>query len=208
MTRAYHARMDGIAWAAGAMNAARTRLDVAAENLANGSTDGFRKSDLRGFLTASGIVMQRSRSTAAGPLRHTGRPFDLAIAGAGTFRVRDAAGHVTATRDGAFTRDRFGRLVDDSGRVLLGTRGPVCVPDGAVIDASGTLSRNGVVLNRIPLPAGATVRTGFLESSNVDAIGEMIDVLTAQRSFETAQKVLSAIDQTRERANTQVAQLK
>jgi flagellar basal body rod protein FlgG len=36
----------------------------------------------------------------------------------------------------------------------------------------------------------------------------MIDVLTAQRSFESAQKVLSAIDQTRERASTQVAQLK
>lgn len=200
--------MDGIGWAAGAMNAARVRLDVAAENLANGSSDGFRKTDVRGFLTASGIVLQRSRSALAGPLRHTGRPFDLAIAGSGTFRVRDAAGHVTATRDGAFVRDRFGRLVDDAGRVLLGTRGPVCVPDGAVIDTGGTLSRNGVVINRIALPAGSTLRTGFLEGSNVDAIGEMIDVLSAQRSFESAEKVLSSIDQTRERASTQVAQLK
>jgi flagellar basal body rod protein FlgG len=200
--------MDGIGWAASAMRAARTRLDVAAENLANGSTDGFRKSGVRGLLTAGGVAMKRVRSTQQGPLRHTGRPYDLAIVGSGTFRVRDTARHVTATRSGAFMRDRFTRLVDDMGRVLLGTRGAICVPDGATIAADGTVSRNGVVLNRIALPGGSAVRTGFLESSNVDAIGEMIDVLTAQRSFETAQKVLSAIDQTRERANTQVAELK
>ncbi|HET9095962.1 MAG TPA: flagellar hook-basal body complex protein [Candidatus Baltobacteraceae bacterium] len=208
MNRAYHARMDGIGWAASAMSAARTRLDVAAENLANGSTDGFRKSEVRGFLTASGVAVQRLRSTAQGPLRRTGRPYDLAIVGSGGFRVRDASGHMAVTRSGAFTRDRFLRLVDDAGRVLLGTRGPLCVPDGAIVDASGTVTRNGVVLNRIALPDGSSVRTGFLEASNVDAIGQMIDVLTAQRSFETAQKVLSSIDQTRERAGTQVAQLK
>lgn len=208
MNGAYHARMDGIGWAASAMNAARTRLDVAAENLANGSTDGFRKSDVRGFLTASGVAMQRARSSVQGPLRRTGRPYDLAIVGSGTFRVRDGSGQMAVTRNGAFTRDRFSRLIDDAGRVLVGTRGPLCVPDGAVIDANGTVTRNGVVLNRIALPHGSSVRTGFLEASNVDAIGQMIDVLTAQRSFETAQKVLSSIDQTRERANTQVAQLK
>lgn len=190
------------------MNAARTRLDVAAENLANGSTDGFRKSDLRGFLTSSGVQIQRVSSAVQGPLRHTGRQFDLAIAGSGAFRVRDRSGRIATTRDGAFTRDRFGRLADDAGRVLIGTRGPLCVPDGASIDANGNVVRNGSVLNRIALPAGSTIRSGFLEGSNVDAIGEMIDVLTAQRAFETAQKVLSAIDQTRERANTQVAELK
>jgi flagellar basal body rod protein FlgG len=47
-----------------------------------------------------------------------------------------------------------------------------------------------------------------LEASNVDAIGEMIDVLAAQRSFETAQKVLTAIDKARERASTQVGVLR
>ena len=200
--------MEGIGWAASAMNAARTRLDAAAENLANGSTNGYRNSDVHGFLTARGVVMQRSRSTAQGALLRTGRQFDLAIVGSGTFRVRDGAGGVHATRGGAFLRDRFGRLVDDSGRVLLGTRGAIVVPDGAVIERTGAVTRNGAVLNRIALPNGSSVRSGFLEESNADAIGEMIDVLSAQRSFESAQKVLSAIDQTRERANTQVAQMK
>lgn len=190
------------------MDAARTRLDVAAGNLANGSTDGFRKTDLRGFLRAGGVTMRRSVSSAQGPLRHTGRPYDLAIVGAGAFRVRDAAGHVTSTRSGAFSRDRFMRLVDDAGRVLMGARGPICMPDGAAVAADGSVTRAGRTLNRIALPHGSSLRSGFVEASNVDAIGEMIDLLTAQRSFETAQKVLSAIDQTRERAATQVAELK
>ena len=190
------------------MSAARTRLDVAAENLANGSTDGFHKRTVRGFITKAGLVMQRAGDDSPGPLRRTGAPFDLALTGPGTFRVRSREGVVTATRNGAFARDRFGRLVDASGRVLMGSRGPVVVPDGATIEADGTVMRGGVPVNRIPVPAGSGVRTGFLEASNVDVIGEMIDVLTAQRSFETAQKVLSAIDQTRERASTDVGALK
>jgi flagellar basal body rod protein FlgG len=190
------------------MSAARDRLDVAASNLANGSTDGFRKSTLRGFLDASGVHLQRTVDDSQGALRRTGRAFDLAIAGAGVFQVRAAGGTVVTTRSGAFMRDRFDRLVDDAGRVLVGTRGTVCVPEGAAIDSAGAITLDGKVLNRIELPAGSTVRTGFLESSNVDAIGEMIDVMTAQRSFETAQKVLSEIDRTRERAAGQVAEIK
>lgn len=191
--------MDGIAWAAGAMSAARARLDVAAQNLANGSTDGFRKRTVYGFLSNGGVRLRVSPDESQGALRRTGREFDLAITGPGAFRVRGSDGRIAATRSGAFTRDRFQRLVDGSGRVLLGTRGAIVVPDGTSIKT---------VLDRIPLPAGSSVRSGFLESSNVDAIGEMIDVLAAQRSFETAQKVLTAIDQTRERANTQVGALK
>ncbi len=190
------------------MSAARERLDVAAHNLANGSSDGFRKRVVSGSLSRTGIDLRESIDGTQGALRRTARPFDLALVGAGAFRVRSAGGGIERTRNGAFARDRFLRLVDDRGRVLLGTRGPVCVPQGASIDASGAVARNGRVINRIPLPPGSTLQSGFLESSNVDAIGEMIDVLTAQRSFETAQKVLSAIDQTRERAATQVAEIK
>ena len=69
--------------------------------------------------------------------------------------------------------------------------------------------RNGAqIAGRLPLPAGTTVRSGALESSSVDAIGETLAVLTAQRAFETAQKTLVAIDQTREKAVNDVARLK
>jgi flagellar basal-body rod protein FlgF len=200
--------MDGIGWALSAMSAARTRLDVAAQNVANGSTDGFRKTNLRGFLGATGVQLQRTTDAAQGALRPTRRDFDFAIVGQGAFRLRDHEGHLHHTRTGSFVRDNFSRLVDRQGRVLIGARGPVCVPDRATVDAGGSIVRDGVILNRIPLPFGSTVRSGFLESSNVDVISQMIDLLTAQRSFEAAQKVLSAIDRTRERSSTQVAELK
>jgi flagellar basal body rod protein FlgG len=52
------------------------------------------------------------------------------------------------------------------------------------------------------------VRSGALESSNVDAIGETLAILNAQRSFETAQKTFVAIDATRDKAVNDVGRLK
>ncbi|MGZ3509347.1 MAG: flagellar basal body rod C-terminal domain-containing protein [Vulcanimicrobiaceae bacterium] len=176
----YHARMDGIGWASTAMAAARTRLEIATQNLANSSSDGFRKTLARGTLTSQGVRIERAPDLEQGALRRTGRTDDFAIVGGGYFLMRDERGHVLHTRNGGFVRDRFGHLRDDRGREFVGTH----------------------------LAPGASVRSGFLESSNVNAIGEMIDVLTAQRSFETAQKVVSAIDQTRDKASNELARLK
>jgi flagellar basal-body rod protein FlgF len=200
--------MDGIVWAGSAMVAARTRLEIATENLANASTDGFRRSDARGFLTAYGVAIARVPAQAHGALRHTGRDFDLAIVGNGTFHVRDAAGRIVATRDGAFTRERDGTLRDDAGRVLIGQRGVLHVPPDARVDALGSVIAGNRAIDRLALPRGSSVHSGFLESANVDAIGEMIDILAAERSFESAQKVVTAIDATRQKSADDVARVK
>ena len=164
--------MDGIDWAGSAMVAARSRLEIAADNLANVSTDGFRGSIARGALTPSGVAIAAVQLERQGALRHTGRDTDLAIVGNGAFLVRDRLGRVSATRNGAFTRGVDGKLRDDAGRVLFATR----------------------------LAAGSSVRSGFLETANVDAVAEMIAMLAAQRSFESAERVVAAIDQTRQKA--------
>lgn len=190
-------------WMAGAMRAARTKLDVAAHNLANVSTDGFRKAQAAAALTEHGIDLRVRTSAAQGALRHTGAPFDLAIVGPGTFRVGEAQ-----TRAGAFVPDRDGYLAGASGRRLQGERGPVRVDAQTSIDADGVVRREGRELNRIPLPHGSSVRSGFLEGPNTDAISEMLDVLGAERAFETAQKVFGAIDEVRERAVSDVGRLK
>jgi len=200
--------MDGIAWVASAMKAARDRLDIANQNLANGSTDGFRRAAARGLMTASGVRVEGVTQDGQGALRRTGRSYDLAIVGPGAFRVRDAGGHIALTRNGAFTRDRFGHLTDDAGRVLVGVRDPIRVPANATIDADGSVRSNGRCVERIPLPARASVRSGMLETSNVNAVGEMVDMLCAQRSFETAQKVFIAIDATSDKASNELARLK
>jgi len=42
----------------------------------------------------------------------------------------------------------------------------------------------------------AEVRQGYLESANVNAVDEMVAMISAQRSFESAARMLSMIDQT------------
>jgi flagellar basal body rod protein FlgG len=128
----YHPFVDGIAWAASAMIAARTRLEIATENLANVSTDGFRRVSARGFLTALGVAIRRERSGK----------------------------RTVETRAGAFVREPDGSLRDASGRRIAGPR----------------------------------------LSNGVDAIAEMIDVVAAERSFESAQKAVTAIDLSRQKA--------
>jgi flagellar basal body rod protein FlgG len=201
--------MDGIAWAGSAMIAARTRLEVATQNLANVSTDGFVRVAADGFLTPHGAEVGRRKVASHGALRRTGRDFDLAIVGAGAFGVRDAAGATIATRAGGFARERNGTLSDAAGRTLLGNGHALHVPDGARIDERGNVvAPDGGIVDRLPLPAGSSVHAGFLENAGVDAIHEMIDVLSAERSFETAQKVVSAIDRTREKSSGDVARVK
>jgi flagellar basal-body rod protein FlgF len=200
--------MDGIAWASSAMAAARTRLDIATDNLANVSTNGFARSQGRGFLTATGVVIERVRSRRHGALRRTGRDSDLAIVGSGAFLVRDEHGAVLRTRDGAFTRERDGTLRDPLGRRLLGSHGILHVPQDARIDERGNVIAGGREIDRLELPAGSSVRAGFLESSGADVITEMVDVLAASRSFESAEKVVSAIDDVRKKSATDVALVK
>lgn len=200
--------MDGIGWAASAMAAATSRLDIAAGNLANAGSDGFRRHIAVGKLGPAGASVAALRSNEQGPLRRTGRPLDLALAGPGTLSVRTEQGAVAHTRGGSFERDAAGVVRDGLGRALLGERGPLRVPAGASIEPDGSVMRGGKRLDRLPVPRGTTVQSGFLESSNVNAISEMIAVLGAQRSFESAQKVVSAIDATRQKAGNELARLK
>jgi flagellar basal body rod protein FlgG len=188
---------------ASAMNAARSQLETATQNLANVSSDGYRRFTTALVLNGQGLQTHRERTFEQGALRHTGRDLDFAIVGEGSFHVGDER-----TRGGAFVRDREGFLTDQRGRRLMAMCGPVRLPPEGTIAPDGTIRLNGRVLDRIPLPRGSTVQSGELEASNVNAIGETLDVLSAQRAFETAQKVLVAIDGAREHAVNDVARLK
>ncbi len=190
------------------MVAARTRLDIATENLANVSSDGFHAALARGTLTAAGVEIARVATRDHGAFRHTGRPYDFAILGDGAFRVRGADGAVTATRNGAFERDRDGVLRDGAGGALLGLRGPLRVPLGATIDERGRVMLGGKQFVLILTGRDATLRNGFIETANVNAIDEMVNVLTSQRSFESAEKVVAAIDGVRQKSSNEVARIK
>jgi flagellar basal body rod protein FlgG len=195
--------MDGMDWMASAMGAAQAQLETATHNLANVASDGFRRVRSSLAMTGHGLVARESPDSAQGGIRETGRTLDLALIGPGGFRVGDGE-----TRNGAFVRDRDGYLADQHGRRIGGRDGPIRLSESARVESDGTIRDAGRVVGQLALPAGTTVRSGALESSSVDAIGETLAVLTAQRAFETAQKTLVAIDQAREKAVNDVVRLK
>jgi flagellar basal-body rod protein FlgF len=199
--------MDGIDLMAAAMHAARARLDVSAANLSNASSGGFKRRIVRATATERGIALMTTLDRKQGPLERTGRVFDL-TAIAGSFFVRDPNGATVAERSASFSLDAGGRLVDERGRTLLGQRGPVRATASATIDARGALRDDGDLLDRVRHSPGTSIESGFLERSNVNSIEEMVDVLAAQRAFETAEKALFAIDQTREKDANDVARVK
>ena len=184
------------------MRAARAQLDLATHNLANASSDGFRKTVAQVALTARGLTVGERATHEQGGVRTTGRPFDLALLGEGVFQVGD-----TTTRGGAFTRTREGLLVDDRGRALHGEHGLLRVSAAATIAPDGSVHDRGRIVDRIPLRPGTQLLPGALETSTVNAIDETLAILQAQRAFETAQKTLSAIDATREKAANDVVRV-
>ena len=118
------------------MEAQQMQLDVIANNLANVSTNGFKKShavfedlmyqNLRqvgsntseqstlpsGLQVGLGVrTVATSRNFAQGNLQQTGNNLDVAIQGNGFFQLTMPDGTIGYTRDGAFQIDNQGRLV-------------------------------------------------------------------------------------------------
>lgn len=128
--------------------------EVIAHNLANVSTTGYKRrlalfqpfhallaqEQLNGT-QPDGIVIDFSE----GVLQHTGAPLHLALRGKGFFVVRGPQGEELLTRNGSFTLDSRGRIVDHAGRAVLGTGGELTVPPGATITVGedGTIGARG-----------------------------------------------------------------
>jgi flagellar basal-body rod protein FlgF len=157
------------------------RMDVAANNLANVATAGFK---------ADGLVLAEADATTAhaqanpsdirfvrdvalmrdmrqGPIAMTGNPLDVAIEGDGFFMVEGPSGPLY-TRDGAFSLTGEGRLVTSDGRAVLNSGGapiafdpqgesPVIGRDGAIRVAGVEAGRIGVASFAAP---GALLKVG------------------------------------------------
>jgi flagellar basal-body rod protein FlgF len=143
-------------------------LDIAANNLANTDTAGFKFEDLIAnadplatpgaasptstvtFVAGDGVA----RDYSQGPLTQTGSPLDVAIDGKGFFQISTASGP-RYTRDGRFRLDATGRIVTQDGDPVQGTggdivldpkKGPVAIGDNGDISQSGeTVGKLAVV---------------------------------------------------------------
>jgi flagellar basal-body rod protein FlgF/flagellar basal-body rod protein FlgG len=164
-----------------------------------------------------GVLGGTTLDLSQGALQKTGNDLDLAIEGSGFFEVQTANGPMY-TRNGGFQVSTGGQLVTAAGDPVMGEKGPIAMPPGAVsISADGTISSDGAVAGKLKLvsfPVGtqitstggtyysappnsaeaatdSSVQQGVLESSNVNPISSMVELISAQRLAEMMQRALS-----------------
>ena len=135
------------------MNAQQLNIDVIANNLANVSTTGFKRSltDFQDLLyetikvpgsqtstdtqSPTGILVGMGVGTGAvtkvfsqGELIQTQNQLDVAIEGTGFFQIQMPDGTTAYTRAGAFKTDSTGRITNSNGYILLPA---ITIPQGA-----------------------------------------------------------------------------
>ena len=148
-------------------------LRVIATNVANASTDGYRREATvftehvdRDADLSLGAMRGRWADRAQGGMTATGGTYDLAIEGPGMFAVR-RHGEVLLTRAGAFQTDADGTLVTKQGWPVLDEGGgPIEVPpetSEVTVSPDGTVSLDGLATARIGVfeaPPGTLTRAG------------------------------------------------
>jgi flagellar basal-body rod protein FlgG len=178
------------------MEAQQTQLDVISNNLANVSTNGFKRAsavfedlmyqNLRQTGSNSSEQSQlptglqlglrvrtvaTSRSFSQGALQQSGNKLDVAIQGNGFFQVTMPDGTTNYTRDGSFQVDSQGRLVTATG---LPIANGVTVPANAI---SVAIASDGSVTAQIPgTPNPQTIGTialaSFINPAGLDPRGQ------------------------------------
>ncbi len=143
---------------------------------------------------------------------------------------------VKYTRDGNFTLTHDGRLVTQDGDAVLGTDGePIQIDTQAetVIDSSGNIIQDGAIVATVQVTdfadynylehygenyfqpiegaeeteAPAQIYAGYLETSNISVVTEMVNMITVQRAYESNQKVITTYDSTLEIAANQLGRI-
>lgn len=146
--------------------ALRRRLDVAANNMANTSTAGFKREqpvfheylerDAGSTAAVTGVtayVLDHGavHDTSAGAFTATANPLDIMIDGPGYLSVEAPEGDIAYTRAGYLKIAATGDLVTANGQRLLGEGGrPINIPAdqaaGLSISADGTVTgRQGAI---------------------------------------------------------------
>jgi flagellar basal-body rod protein FlgF len=165
-----------------------------------------KKPVLVGNTTNAVVVDQVTPDMNEGALQQTGQPLDYAISGKGFFAVKDGD-KILYTRDGQFSLSPNGDLVDKMGREVLDSalqpikysKGvkPVVfdVEDPSKLQKVGDTSFVSTAKSgQFILDPTAKVMNGYLESSNVNAVKEMVDMINASRYYDIAQKSVMTED--------------
>jgi len=185
--------------------------------------------DTGGSLQVDGVAMKSGQ----GDLTPTSGTFDVALQGEGFF-VIDTPDGDRYTRSGNFTLDSSGQMVTQNGLAVLGENGPIKIEGGTVeINSQGDIIVNGKKSNTIKVvdfdkpyqlkktgnnlldvasddiqpgnkPGQTELVQGFLESSSVSVIREMVKMIEALRAYELGQKAILTQDYLTNKAISEV----
>jgi flagellar basal-body rod protein FlgF len=225
--------LNGMDSAASALGYWERKQEVVANNLANVSTDGFKAQ--RVFATLlDGIRPEADAVTdlSTGNLKQTGGSMDVALKGAGFLVVSTPDGE-RYTRGGSLHEDSKHFLVDANGNQVLGNKGPMKLNGGPIkIAADGTVTQGGQIVDvlrvenaptgtqlahqgdalwvpaatkQVVAPKDREVEQGYIEESNVNSMGALIDMVAVQRSYASVQKAVTTMDSVNETITTQLA---
>jgi flagellar basal-body rod protein FlgG len=147
--------------------------NVIAENMANASTTGYKKTKLyqREVITWENAlshalgddrneVPEETRiDYLQGSFEETNGRFDMALNGSGFLRVMDNQGNIFFTRNGRFHRDNRGFLMNNDGMLLLNERFQPINSFGKdfVINTDGSIRIDGTVTDKIGIAEFAAV---------------------------------------------------
>jgi len=156
-------------------------MDVWANNITNINTAGYKyKQPEFSNIFSQAISSQTNSPTinevglggtkvasapvlSMGTLQATDSKFDMAILGEGMFGVQDLAGNSFYTRNGAFSRDSDGNLVDSFGNYVMGqyanniSNGVITNENIGDIKLESASSKGQIILpNKLTLPAQQT----------------------------------------------------
>ena len=163
-----------------------------------------------------------------GNLARTGDFLHAGIQGDGFFVLETPIGPVY-TRGGQFARNSEGELTTIGGHLVQGQSGPIVLEgreiiihdngeiqvDGETIDMLKIVdfnkpyplvkSGNNTFMTVDPLDTGIDaedfqIKQGFLESSNVQTVEAMVNMITLERTYESGQKSIQYQDETLNKA--------
>jgi flagellar basal body rod protein FlgG len=164
----------------------------------------------------------------AGALQHTGRSFDFALAAPkGYFVVQNEKGEEQLTRDGRFKIGDDRTLQTRDGAQVLGEAGPINIPQGEgalQVTKLGAVRFGEAVIGRLRLGYASPrdlrhvgdnrfaadtiedvenmeISQGFVESSTVNAVSSMVELISTHRAFEANMKLISSYKELDEAAN-------
>ena len=139
-------RPNGMSSAAAALRYWERRQEVASNNLANVSTDGFKGQKVFARMVEGALpAADETTDFSQGTLQTTNNPRDIALDGPGFFVVKTANGE-RYSRGGSVQINESGNLTDSSGNQLLGESGPIRVASRANADVGAIqIARDGMV---------------------------------------------------------------